>query len=177
MKPHFKLAILGVCLATMTAGCATYTGQTNDPNDPNRTKRGALIGITLTTSREEVARAIIEAINFEMLINLERLNGSGIPVSEVRVVGGLSKSDLFLQLKSDIMGIPVTRIQTHEAGTLGIGILASVAVGHFSSLQEAVQSLVKTTDVFRPDPARHAGYLTKFERYKKLYPAIRPLFD
>lgn len=139
--------------------------------------RGALIGITLTTSREEVARAIIEAINFEMLINLERLNGSGIPVSEVRVVGGLSKSDLFLQLKSDIMGIPVTRIQTHEAGTLGIGILASVAVGHFSSIQEAVQSLVKTTDVFRPDPSRHAAYLTKFERYKKLYPAIRPLFD
>lgn len=47
MKPHFKLAILGVCLATMTAGCATYTGQTSDPNDPNRTKRGALIGAAI----------------------------------------------------------------------------------------------------------------------------------
>ena len=47
MKPQFKLAILGVCLAAFTAGCATYTGQTNDPNDPNRTKRGALIGAAL----------------------------------------------------------------------------------------------------------------------------------
>ena len=44
MKPQFKLAILGVCLAAFTAGCATYTGQTNDPNDPNRTRTGALIG-------------------------------------------------------------------------------------------------------------------------------------
>lgn len=139
--------------------------------------RGALVGITLTTSREEVTKAIIEAINFEMMINLERLTTSGIPVSEVRVVGGLSKSDIFLQLKADMMGIPVTRIQTHEAGTLGVGILASVAVGHFSSIQKAVQSLVKTTEIFKPDPARHEAYLQKFSRYKKLYPAVRPLFD
>ena len=39
-----KLALLGATLAAFTAGCASYTGQTNDPNDPNRTKRGALIG-------------------------------------------------------------------------------------------------------------------------------------
>ena len=39
-----KLALLGTTLAAFTAGCASYTGQTNDPNDPNRTKRGALIG-------------------------------------------------------------------------------------------------------------------------------------
>lgn len=44
MHPRLKLVILGLCLAAFTAGCATYTGQTNDPNDPNRTKRGALIG-------------------------------------------------------------------------------------------------------------------------------------
>ena len=39
-----KLALLGATLAAFTAGCASYTGQTNDPDDPNRTKRGALIG-------------------------------------------------------------------------------------------------------------------------------------
>ena len=39
-----RLALLGATLAAFTAGCASYTGQTNDPNDPNRTKRGALIG-------------------------------------------------------------------------------------------------------------------------------------
>ena len=47
MKPQIKLVILGVSLAAFTAGCATYTGQTNDPNDPNRTKRGALIGAAI----------------------------------------------------------------------------------------------------------------------------------
>lgn len=48
-KP-FKLAVLGATLAVFTAGCATYTGQTNDPNDPNRTKRGALIGAAIGTA-------------------------------------------------------------------------------------------------------------------------------
>ena len=44
MNQTLKLAALGATLAVFTAGCATYTGQTNDPNDPNRTQRGALSG-------------------------------------------------------------------------------------------------------------------------------------
>jgi outer membrane protein OmpA-like peptidoglycan-associated protein len=44
---HLKLAVLGATLAVFTAGCASYTGQTSDPNDPNRTKRGALIGAAI----------------------------------------------------------------------------------------------------------------------------------
>ena len=44
---HLKLAALAATLAVFTAGCATYTGQTNDPNDPNRTRNGALIGAAI----------------------------------------------------------------------------------------------------------------------------------
>ena len=44
MNNQLKLATLAAALAVFTAGCATYTGQTTDPNDPNRTQRGALIG-------------------------------------------------------------------------------------------------------------------------------------
>lgn len=44
---HLKLAAMAATLAVFTAGCATYTGQTNDPNDPNRTRNGALIGAAI----------------------------------------------------------------------------------------------------------------------------------
>ena len=47
MNQTLKLATLGATLAVFTAGCATYTGQTNDPNDPNRTRNGALIGAAI----------------------------------------------------------------------------------------------------------------------------------
>ena len=47
MNQTLKLAALGATLAVFTAGCATYTGQTNDPNDPNRTQRGALSGAAI----------------------------------------------------------------------------------------------------------------------------------
>ena len=43
-----KTGIAAALAATMLAGCATYTGQTSDPNDPNRTARGALIGAVMT---------------------------------------------------------------------------------------------------------------------------------
>ena len=42
-----KSAIAAAVAATMLAGCATYTGQTNDPNDPNRTRNGALVGASI----------------------------------------------------------------------------------------------------------------------------------
>lgn len=47
MTSNLKLAVLAATLAALTAGCATYTGQSNDPNDPNRTQRGALIGAAI----------------------------------------------------------------------------------------------------------------------------------
>lgn len=47
MNPKLKLATLAATLAVFTAGCASYTGQTDDPNDPNRTQRGALIGAAI----------------------------------------------------------------------------------------------------------------------------------
>lgn len=137
--------------------------------------KGALIGITLDTDKEEIIKAILEGINFEMMINLERLELAGISVNELRVVGGLSKSDVFLQLKADMMGIPITRVQTHEAGTLGVALISSVAIGMYSSVEEAIKALVVTTDTFIPNDAKHTKYKKKFDRYKQVYPAVRPI--
>src|SRR5688500_3192572 len=44
MKTQIKIGLMAAALSMVMAGCATYTGQTSDPNDPNRTQRGALIG-------------------------------------------------------------------------------------------------------------------------------------
>ena len=50
MNTQLKLATLAATLAIFVSGCASYTGQTNDPNDPNRTQRGALIGAAIGTA-------------------------------------------------------------------------------------------------------------------------------
>jgi xylulokinase len=137
--------------------------------------RGALIGLTLDTDKREILRAVLEGINFEMMINIERLKQAGIEIQELRVVGGLSKSDDFLQLKADMMGLKITRVQTHEAGTLGVALISSVAIGMYPTIEAAVGKMVKTTDVFHPDMKRNAEYQEKYQRYKKLYDAVRPL--
>ena len=47
MNKFAATSVLSLVTATLLASCATYTGQTNDPNDPNRTQRGAIIGASI----------------------------------------------------------------------------------------------------------------------------------
>ena len=150
------------------AGAATPYMDTN--------AKGAIIGLNINTRSEDIFKAILEGITFEMMVNVERLNEAGIRVDEMRVVGGLSKSDAFLQLKADMMGRKVTTLHVSEAGTLGVAILAGVASGVYKSLEDAVEKLVRKKKEFYPDSKMHNIYLEKFQTYKKIYPAVKSIY-
>ncbi len=138
--------------------------------------RGAIVGLTINTKPEEILRAILEGITYEIMVNVERLDEAGIHVNELRAVGGLSKSDTFLQIKADIMGREVSTLEISEAGTLGVAILAGTAAGIYSSIKEAVNQLVKKKKVFYPNESMNSIYKDKFQTYKKIYPSVRPIF-
>jgi Sugar (pentulose and hexulose) kinases len=137
--------------------------------------RGALVGLSLDTTRGDILRAILEGVTYEMMVNVERLEEAGIAVSELRAVGGLAKSDRFLQLKADMMGRPLAALDGAEAGTLGVAMLAGVAAGLYPDLATAARSLPRTRRVFEPDMAAHGRYAERFEAYKRLYPAMREI--
>lgn len=139
--------------------------------------KGAIIGLSINTKAEEIIKAILEGITFEIMVNVERLEEAGINIDELRAVGGLAKSDQYLQLKADIMGRKVTSMQVSEAGTLGVAILAGTASGMFGSIEEAVKCLVKTKKEFYPDKKLHDIYMEKFQTYKKIYPAVKNIFN
>ena len=69
---------------------------------------GALIGLTLSTTRAEIFRAFLEGITYEMKWNLSILSDAGFELSELRAVGGGSKSAAWMQIKADILGLPLT---------------------------------------------------------------------
>jgi xylulokinase len=135
--------------------------------------RGALLGLGLDTTRGDVLRAILEGVTYEMMVNVERLEEAGIAVSELRVAGGMARSDLFLQLKADMMGRPLAALDGVEAGTLGVALLAGVASGMFPDLASASRAFSRPRRVFEPEPASHARYAERFEDYKRLYPAVK----
>ncbi|MBD3240672.1 MAG: hypothetical protein GF331_08825 [Chitinivibrionales bacterium] len=137
--------------------------------------RGAIVGLSLSTSRHDIAKAILEALCFELRVNGERLRAAGLRHDEFVAVGGGAHSEAWLQMKADILGCPIRTLAVREAACLGAGLLAATAAGMYESIAEGVERTVKTTRVLEPDDARHAQYNRRFEGYQSLYPSLKPV--
>ncbi len=138
--------------------------------------KGAIVGLTINTKSEEIIKAILEGITYEIMVNIESLDEAGISVKELRTVGGLAKSEAFLQLKANMMGRKITTLGVSEAGTLGVAILAGAASGVYKSVEDAVGKLVRKKKEFYPDERLHEIYMENFKTYKKIYPAMKRIY-
>ncbi|KAG9294803.1 hypothetical protein G9A89_008495 [Geosiphon pyriformis] len=99
--------------------------------------RGCIVGITQYTNKNHIARAILEAACFQTRDILDAMNkDSDAPLTSLKADGGLSNSDLCMQIQADILGIPVIRPAMREATALGAAIAAGYAVGVWKSLSE-----------------------------------------
>lgn len=137
--------------------------------------RGAIVGLTLATTARDIYLACMEAVAYEMRLNQERLASSGVELTRLVATGGGAKSKLWMQIKADVLGLEFDTLETEDAGTIGCAMMAAVAAGLFASLNEAKAKFVRKTGSFKPDPDRHARYTEVYNRYKKLYEAVRPL--
>lgn len=135
----------------------------------NPLSRGALVGLTLETDKAQLTRAVIDSINYEMKLNIDRMEEAGIEISELRSIGGGAKSATWLQMKADVFGKPVTSLETSEAASLGTAILAGKALGIFSSAREAADLLVRTRATYEPNMRLHEQYRGLYSHYIKIY--------
>ena len=138
--------------------------------------KGAFLGLTLSTSRQEILQAIVEGITHEMTEMVDRLEKSGdSPIDVIRSFGGPAKSSKWLQLKADISGKNVESLQVEEASALGAAILAGVATGVYNSYEQAVNTTVKIKTTYRPQPKIHQLYQRQHQVYKQLIESLRPV--
>jgi xylulokinase len=141
--------------------------------DPSST--GAILGLRLSTTRGQVVKALLEGITFELMENIIRLEEAGVAVGDLRATGGGARSPVWLQLKADITGRPVSKVAGSEAGCLAAAILAGVGIGVFSSIHDTLACLVQTAETYYPRSRVHEAYQEPFARYRKLYATLRPL--
>ena len=137
--------------------------------------KGAMLGLTLATTKGDIIKALLEGVTFEMRLNLEHLARAGVVVESLRAIGGGAKSPTWLQLKADIFDRPVSALSVSEAACLGAALLAGSAVGEYSSLQEAASQTVRVTRIYEPDPDMAARYDERYAVYQRLYPTLREL--
>jgi glycerol kinase len=145
-----------------------FTGLGSPHWDPYA--RGAIVGLTRGTGRAHLARAVVEAMSFQVRDVLDAMaSGVGRPVTELRVDGGASVMDLLLQLQADQSDIPVARPTVTETTALGAATLAGLAEGVWGSRDELV-GLWRQDATFGPavtrDEAdrRHAGWSRAVDR-------------
>jgi len=99
--------------------------------------RGTIVGITGGTTKEQIVRATLESVAYQVYDNLEVMNrDSGIPIQVMRVDGGMVANNFLMQFQSDIMGIPVDVPVITETTALGAAYLAALGMGEFSSLDD-----------------------------------------
>ncbi|CAN5722875.1 FGGY-family carbohydrate kinase [soil metagenome] len=140
---------------------------------------GITIGWTGAHGREHFYRAILEGVAFEQrLVGDAMMQAIGQPFSEYVVMGGGSRSDLWLQIVADVTGVSVVRSTTTEATCLGAAILAAAAIGWYSDINHAADQMTGIRDRFTPNPATQAIYSRLYtEVYQPLFPTLQPLIN
>ncbi|MDR1899100.1 MAG: hypothetical protein LBQ55_03740 [Treponema sp.] len=133
--------------------------------------KGAILGLTMGTTRHDIARAINEALSFELRINLETLDRAGIAVSRLRCAGGGARSPIGLRSKADITGRPFSTLKVREAACLGGAMLAGMAAGIYKDAGEAAR-IVQTDTTWEPDMKNHRIYEERFDIYKRMYDTL-----
>jgi len=136
--------------------------------------RGVFIGLTASTSRGDLARAVFEGVAFALR---QVIACTGNEVTEIRAVGGGTRNELWNQIKADVLKLPLHVLAFQETGALGAALLAGVGAGVYGSLEEAarVADQVASAKVVAPDPARARLYDELFALYKELYPQTKAI--
>lgn len=99
--------------------------------------RGALVGLTRFVNKGHIARAVLEATAFQTREVIDAVNAdSGVPLTEIKVDGGMIANNLLMQFQADILGVPVVRPVVAETTALGAAYAAGLAVGFWSGLDE-----------------------------------------
>jgi glycerol kinase len=103
--------------------------------------RGALVGLTRFVNKGHIARAALEATAFQTREVLEAMNAdSGVPLTELRVDGGMVANETLMQFQADLLGVDVVRPLVAETTALGAAYAAGLAVGYWESTDEITEN-------------------------------------
>jgi L-ribulokinase len=131
---------------------------------------GLVLGTTLTTTAEQIYRALLESTAFGTRIIVDTFNASGVPVKEFIVAGGLLKNAFLMQLYSDVTRLPLSTIDTDQGPALGSAIHAAVASGLYPNINAAAEAMGKVKKhVYKPNEERSKQYDALYKEYVELH--------
>jgi len=141
------------------------------------TARGAVAGLDLDVTPGDLMLAVYEGTALALRECLDIL-GRHTPSSlTLRCVGGGARSVAWLHVKADVLGRPVEVPASGHGAAVGAGLLAGLAVGHFTTAGDLRSLTAGTRAPYLPDPGRHAAYTTRLELFRQLRDSLPDLDD
>ncbi len=141
--------------------------------------RGAWIGFSWSHTQAHFARAILESIAYEYSYYLDILKRQipGLQLTETRAIGGGARSQIWNQIKADVIGVPYQRLQRSEFGSWGSAMIAGKAAGIFDDLAQVAGAHAQPAGgMLAPDPQNHARYRRRVEKYISLQASLHAEF-
>jgi xylulokinase len=146
-----------------------FSGERTPINDPHAS--GVIAGLGLTHTREQMFRAVLEAVGYGVRHNLQTFADIGAKVKRVVAVGGGTQSDTGLQIVSDITGVPQVLTKVKTGASYGDAFFAGRAAGLLEAAD--IHRWVKADRVITPNAQNRVVYDAMFEQYLKLYTGTR----
>ena len=149
-------------------------GERSPINDTDA--RGMFIGMRPDTRRQDMVQAVLEGVAFAFRDNLELVKSLGIDVKVSTICGGGAKSKLWQKIIANILNIELEIPAVEEGPGLGTAMLAMVTCGEYASVSECAEKLIVKKEKIKPDAEIVARYEKSYQKYKKIYPAIKELY-
>ncbi|HWS28600.1 MAG TPA: FGGY-family carbohydrate kinase [Clostridia bacterium] len=135
--------------------------------------KGAIVGLTIDSTRHDIVKAIMDSLTYEFKINMFYYENWGFHFKEMRVVGGASNSSYWMQLKANILNRAVSTLKEKDAACLGAAILAMQSQGVYASAEAAVRACVGIDKVYLPNASQTESYEAAFQKYTHLYSSLK----
>ena len=149
-------------------------GERSPINDTDA--RGVFLGMSMDTTRADMTQAVLEGVAFALRDSFEVARSLGIAIPRSNLCGGGAKSPLWGTILANVLGIPLDILVTEQGPGYGGALLAMVCCGQFADVQQAADALVRVSRTIEPDAELTARYEERYQKYKQIYPACRPLF-
>ncbi|WP_225429839.1 FGGY-family carbohydrate kinase [Deinococcus detaillensis] len=142
-----------------------FSGERTPLNDPHA--RGVVAGLSLSSTREDLFRAVLEGVGYGIRHNIETFREMGTQVRRIVAVGGGAKTQTWLQIVSDIVGAAQEVPALTIGASYGDAFLAGLVSGRLH--RDDLKTWVKADRLIQPDESKRALYDKKFELFKQLY--------
>lgn len=139
--------------------------------DPNLT--GAFIGLQTSTTRTEMSVAIMEGIAMAVKQLSEEMNISHEKLAGLRVTGGGSKNEIWMQIMADVLDVEIQQLESGTGAGYGIALVAASLNEQGLSLEEIIEHNVRIKKRYVPRNHHTQLYQKKYQQYLKMYQAMQ----